>query len=212
MTTDRPVPRRHLIITGTGRTGTTFLVQLMTALGMDTGFSEPSQGVYEVCRAGMEWDLRAPDCPYVVKDPRLCHTLDEIVREGLATIDHAIVPIRELYSAAESRRFVTAQSGAPPGGVAGGVWLTDAPEQQESVLAVQFYELFHTLARHDIDTTILHFPRLATDPDYLFRKLSPVLPGIDAERFLKAFEAVVRPEWIHDFEAARQPVDSGGRG
>lgn len=209
MAAERPMPRRHLIISGTGRAGTTLLVQLMTALGMDTGFSDTSSNIYEVCRAGMEWDLRDPRCPYVVKDPQLCHNLDAILRDGLATIDRAIVPIRDLYSAAESRRSVTARAGAPPGGVAGGLWLTDAPEQQETILTGQLYELFLTLARHDIQTTILYFPRLATDPRYLFRKLSPALPGIDAERFFKAFTDVVRPEWIHDFEAVRRPAEPG---
>lgn len=33
---ERP-PRRHVVITGTGRTGTTFLVALFTHLGLDTG-------------------------------------------------------------------------------------------------------------------------------------------------------------------------------
>lgn len=207
MTNERPMRRRHLIITGTGRAGTTLLVQLMTALGMDTGFSDTSSDIYEVCRAGMERDLRDPRCPYVVKDPKLCHNLDAILREGLATIDRAIVPIRDLYSAAESRRSVTARAGAPPGGVAGGLWLTSAPEQQESILAGQLYELFLTLARHDIQTTILYFPRLATDPRYLYRKLSPVLPGIDAERFFKAFADVIRPDWIHDFDTNRGPAE-----
>jgi hypothetical protein len=30
--------KRHILISGTGRAGTTFLVQLFTALGFDTGF------------------------------------------------------------------------------------------------------------------------------------------------------------------------------
>ena len=32
------VQRRHLVITGVGRSGTTFLVELLTGLGLDTGF------------------------------------------------------------------------------------------------------------------------------------------------------------------------------
>ena len=33
--------KRHLIISGTGRAGTTFLVQLLTVLKRDTGFASP---------------------------------------------------------------------------------------------------------------------------------------------------------------------------
>ena len=32
------VPRRHLVTTGVGRSGTTYLVELPTRLGLDTGF------------------------------------------------------------------------------------------------------------------------------------------------------------------------------
>lgn len=196
------MPRRHLIITGTGRAGTTFLVQLMTALGMDTGFADISSGVFANCNAGMEWDLRDPACPYVVKDPRLCHKLDAILREGIAAVDHAIVPMRDLHSAAASRRAVTANAGVPGAdAVAGGLWLTDKPDEQEVVLAAQFYELAYTLARHDIPTTMLLFPRFVSDHAYLYRKLAPVLPGIDAARFRAAFDLAARPELVHDFEA-----------
>ncbi len=33
-------PRHHVVITGTGRTETTFLVELFTHLGLETGFSK----------------------------------------------------------------------------------------------------------------------------------------------------------------------------
>jgi hypothetical protein len=195
------MPRRHLIITGTGRAGTTLLVQLMTTLGMNTGFEDTSSGVFAHCQAGMERDLRDPDCPYVVKDPRLCYRLDAILRDGIAAIDHAIVPVRDLYSAAESRRAVSAKAGVRGAdAVAGGLWLTSAPDEQEAVLAAQFYRLMDTLTRYDVPTTLLQFPRFVSDPDYLFRKLSPVLPDIGAVRFRTAFNQVVRPDLVHDFE------------
>jgi hypothetical protein len=48
--------------------------------------------------------------------------------------------------------------------------------------------------------TLLLFPRLARDPDYLYGRLKPLLPSIDAHTFRRAFEAVSRPELIHDFD------------
>jgi hypothetical protein len=68
------------------------------------------------------------------------------------------------------------------------------------VLAAQFYRLMDTLTRYDVPTTLLQFPRFVSDPDYLFRKLSPVLPDIGAVRFRTAFNQVVRPDLVHDFE------------
>jgi hypothetical protein len=58
----------------------------------------------------MEWDLRRPDAPYIIKSPWLCDYLDEALDSGEYIIDHAIIPMRDLYSAAysaaESRRDV----------------------------------------------------------------------------------------------------------
>lgn len=194
--------KHHLIISGTGRAGTTFLVQLLTELGMDTGFPDPSSGLYANCNAGMELDICDPNAPYIIKTPVLCDYLDAVVRDGVV-IDHAIVPVRDLYAAAESRRAVSrkADSSSGGGGVPGGLWDTDTPEQQEAVLAVHFHTLIETLTKHEIPTTLLHFPRFIHDPDYLYAKIGFVLTGIGHERFLEAFRAVARPELVHDFPA-----------
>ncbi len=193
--------KHHVIISGTGRAGTTFLVQLLTELGLHTGFPDPVSSVFANCNAGMEWDIRRPDAPYIVKNPRLCDSLDALVRDGGIVIDRAIIPVRNLYAAAESRRDVTRRAGHTLSGgeIPGGLWQTDDPVQQEHSLAVQFHELLHTIAKHDIPVTLLYFPRFVHDPLYLFEKLACVLSGTTYERFLEGFGRVVRPELVHDF-------------
>jgi hypothetical protein len=57
----------------------------------------------------------------------------------------------------------------------------------------------YELARHDVPLTLLVFPRLAREGEYLYRRLAPALPGVSREAFLGAFAAVARPEVIHDF-------------
>lgn len=186
--------RHHIIISGTGRAGTTFLVQLLTALGMDTGFDDITSGVMENCNAGMETDIRAADAPYLIKSPWLCDYLSEVKD---VVIDHAIVPIRDLYSAAESRRDVTRRNPFP--NAPGGLWHTKQPEEQEAVLSIQLYKLLSVIAERDIPMTLLHFPRLVHDPAYLLEKLSFLnIPPGDFER---AFLEVARPELIHQFKA-----------
>src|SRR5688572_24304601 len=101
------MPRHHIIISGTGRSGTTFLVQLFTSLGLDTGFPDPTSAVLANCNGGMEWNIRDPNAPYIVKSPWLCDSLDEILEQGDVVVDHALIPVRELYAAAESRRDVS---------------------------------------------------------------------------------------------------------
>ena len=195
--------RRHVIISGTGRAGTTFLVQLCTALGLDTGYQSLPANLFDNCNAGMEHDLRDPAAPYIIKNPWLCDSLDDVVREGQVEIVRAIVPIRDLFAAAESRRDVERRSVSrfAPGQVPGGLWHVSSPEDQENVLARQLYKLLHVVARYDIPLTLLDFPRIAIDPDYLYEKLAFLWEGIERDRFWVAFDAVAAPELIHDFRS-----------
>src|SRR5262245_45403961 len=120
---NRSTQRRHLLITGTGRAGTTFLVQLLGRLGLDIGFADPDGEIAPHCNAGLEWNLSDPNAPYVVKNPRLCDDLAGVLAAGGVAIDHVVIPIRDLHEAAESRRDVVRRVGAAPGErVIGGVW------------------------------------------------------------------------------------------
>lgn len=197
--------KHHLVITGTGRAGTTFLIQLYTLLGLPTGFSSPSEAIYENCNAGMERDIQRADAPYILKSPQLCDYLDELLERGDIVVDHAIVPVRDLYSAAESRRAVNRRSDPSlythQSGIPGGLWHTTSPEHQETALTTQLYKLVFTLAKRDIPTTLLHFPRFIHDPEYLYAKLRETLIGIEYERFLTAFRQVAHPELVHEFVA-----------
>jgi len=100
--------KSHVIITGTGRNGTTFLVELLTNLGFDTGFSvnDIVSKKHKVARAGLEHDLRRENCPFIVKGFFL---EEELNRDDIA-IQHVFIPVRDLYAAAESRRYVTRDS------------------------------------------------------------------------------------------------------
>jgi hypothetical protein len=44
--------QHDVIISGTGRTGTTLLLQLSSKLGRDTGFTSSDDHVYQTCNVG----------------------------------------------------------------------------------------------------------------------------------------------------------------
>lgn len=178
------MPRHHIIISGTGRAGTTFLMQLFTALGFDTGFKDTASGVFANCNAGMELEIRDPKAPYVIKGPYLCDQLDSVLEGGDVIIDQAIVPMRDLFSAAKE--------------IPGGLW-DSQPENQEAILTAKFYKLLHVLAKRDIPTTLLYFPRFIHEPDYLYERINLAAKKISRRKFLKVFEKVARPELIHEF-------------
>jgi len=191
----------HILISGTGRAGTTFLVQLLTELGLDTGFSSSSSGIHPNCQAGME---HSGDCllngtaPYVVKSPGLSEKLELVLESTDVKIDLLIISVRDLFSAAESRRRVSAIAKNPkaPGGLSG----TKKPGRQEAVLAEKFYRLVYTAVKHQVPTVYVYFPRIVKDPEYLYESIRPALLDTEYPAFLRAFEKVSRPELVHRFE------------
>lgn len=199
--------RRHIIISGTGRAGTTFLVQLLTQLGLDTGFPK-DQAIDTNSRAGMELDLRDSHSPYIVKSPWICDYLDELLEGGEVVVEHAIIPVRDLYAAAQSRRHVASVAPENPAGVPGGLWHTSNPEDQEAILTGQLYKLIYALARHDVPVSLLLFPRFIHDPEYLFSKLKFLLGDIEYNAFRNAFQAVSRPDFVHDFKSSNDTSPS----
>lgn len=204
--TPRPTaPVHKIVITGTGRAGTTFLVQLLTKLGLDTGYTSETlqRDYFNHCSAGLEHDLEHPEAPLIVKSPLLCESLPGIMERRTIVIDHAIIPMRALDDAANSRIRVGGEGETP-----GGLWGTGQAEQQKAVLAEKFHQLIHTLTVHDIPHTFLNFPQFARDADYTFRKLSWLFPHVSREDFIATFRSTARPDLIHNF-GSRPPENRG---
>jgi len=207
-------PRRHCVISGTGRAGTSFLVHLLTELGLDTGFkpgaiTETSGHMDPVALAGLEHDIRRAPAPYIVKSPHLCDYIDTLADDPNIQIDHAIVPIRDLDGAALSRLRVQQQHpqrrlGRSPGGL----WDARTLDEQRQVLAQKQYRLLFHLAQMDVPVTLLHFPRCAVDWRYL--KLTAVFALDQSEaQFRAVFDAVSRPERIDRAAVAPRPSANG---
>ncbi len=205
----------HILIGGTGRAGTTLLVQWFTALGFDTGFSlsRALTGVDSVARAGLEHSYRGTReagrrLPYVAKSPYYGANLHDDLANGALTVRHCIVPVRELAAAAESRRHVSRLAVASGksledkqrGGVVGGA---KGFHRQERLLAVQFHRLVHTMLVFDVPIHLLKFPEFARGEQDLFAALQPIMVehGVTREESDEALRQVLRPEFINEFPA-----------
>lgn len=210
--------RRHVVITGIGRCGTTFLVELLTRLGLDTGFSESELVAkkHTEARAGLEKDVRDEDAPYVVKSPLFCNYAEKVFMRDDIIIDHIFIPMRNLAAAAESRRYVTKLYYSKlrlmeklkykltrhiefPGGL----WHTGSLRtgRQEKVLLMRLYDLLLPASDTNVPITLMRYPRITNDWFYLFKKLQPILRDIDADSFKAIYDSVVRPELVHDFSS-----------
>lgn len=192
-----------IVIAGTGRAGTTLLVQVLSDLGLDTGF-DPSAPIDPRVSAGLERSLVGPDVPRIVKSPHLSRTLGALLDDGAVRVDHVIIPIRALDVAAASRIRNTKYGSDLH--TWGGLLGTNRATRQPDALALMLADLLFTIARYDLDHTLLLFPRFATDSTYLHEKLSFLAPEITADRWQAALSDRANPGLIHE-----RPLSAGER-
>ena len=198
--------KRHILICGTGRAGTTLLVRILAEAGLDTGFDQADFETAEsnIGRAGLETGINrktADALPTVVKSPWVVNALPELLSERWIEIGLAIVPVRELWAAAESRRQVHAralEAGIKPRRAPGGLWKTRNPDRQEEALALQFYKTVQPLVAARVPIAFLSFPQFAGDREYFLDTLAPPLDGFGVTRdaLEKAHAAQSQPELI----------------
>lgn len=195
-------PAGKIVITGTGRAGTTLLVQILDDLGLDTGLAEGKLSPYApTARAGLECRVDEPDAPAVVKDMTLGFRIREILEAGEVRIRHVILPDRRLDVAAASRIRAAAYGKRPfrRGALTGTMRATE----QQQILARMRADILDALDDFEIPHTLLEFPRFATDAAYTHEMLAPILPEATVDDVRRALERCVRPELIHDAPLTR---------
>lgn len=197
--------RHHVLITGTGRAGTSFLVQLLTNLGLNTGYATDNFALDPIAHAGLEFDARNANAPYIVKSPWICDYIEDLLQDVSVRIDHVLIPVRNFEAAAASRAHVQKintgiEDGSMP--VPGGLWHTEKASDQVGVLQERFTRLVEQLVRSDVEMTFIWYPRLTQDAAYLRSKLANALPMPDEKTFEEVFTRTIRPEWVHQFGAA----------
>lgn len=194
---------KHSVITGTGRSGTSFIVELLTRLGVDTGFdaSNIQKHKYADAEAGMEINLlNLVNPPYLVKDPSFTEYFSKVIEREDLLLEHVFVVLRDLKAAAGSRKHVeerTDKSLYKAGGLPGGFSGAENVEEQEQVLLTRIFELSLQLASTDCQVTLLSYPLLVENPEYLYEKLTPLLNGIGKSKFLEIFHIIVDKKKVH---------------
>jgi hypothetical protein len=191
------VAEPKIVITGTGRAGTTVLVRILDALGLDTGIDSGKLLPYMPgVRAGLECRVDDPDAPTVVKDMTLGFRMREILESDEVSIAHVLIPTRQLDVAVASR-VRAADYGRLPfrrGALTGTLHATE----QEQVLVRMRDEILGALDDYEVPYTTLEFPRFATDAAYAREKLAPVVPDASVSDVQSALDRCVRPELIHE--------------
>ena len=191
-----------IVITGTGRCGTSFLMHLFTALGFNTGYSL-DECVWHLkrskCDGGIEHSIGTKlfDKSDIVKNPLWFYKPESLDFD----IDYLIVPIRSLMSVAKSRDRNNGY---------GGFWMgaDDITGQIKIDSSALSYFIEHMVLK-DLQVIFLDFPRIAKDDEYLYSKLinllseesfkMPMFYGIDGYvgHFKKVFNEIADPEKVH---------------
>lgn len=178
--------RRHLVIAGTGRAGTSFLVRLLGDAGLDVG-DFPEDAWRPEIRAGLErrFDARQGRLPYVVKDPWLWTYLDDVDPEAIHAL---VVPVRDLTQVAQSRlrnewRGVPIEFAGTEtfGRVAGGAVYDLSVRCQEDMAARGFYRLVEWAVAADVRLVLLSFSAMMADPSYVPSRLDFLDDDVRAE-------------------------------
>lgn len=196
----KPSDEPRVVIVGLGRAGTTFLMQLLTRLGYDTGAEPYNEPYHQDVRAGFELLLTKNDgnldkdvlirTPQVIKAPALSVYLNQVVDEKDITIKHLICPIREIRETAQSREDVG---------------LFYLREHQSIPMDVRIPNLFSVLGKivevatlENIPLTPIAFPRMVEDPRYLYeclfkdKDIFNMKPGY--QKFKKVYDKLANPK------------------
>jgi hypothetical protein len=202
---------RHLVIAGTGRSGTSFLVRYLTALGLDTTLARKGDaaGWDSEANAGLENMMLDPcdrNLPYVIKSPWISEYVEQMLTEKRLKIDAFIVPVRDLVEAATSRVVLERRaihqhnpwmaeeldrSWETFGHTPGGLVYSLNPLDQARLLAVQFHRLVLKVAEAGIPLVFPVFPKIAMDWEYLHKCLQSVLPAQITEEMARSAHASV---------------------
>ena len=173
-----------ILITGTGRCGTTFLIKIFSFLGFNTGYDRNNYklSISSNCNSGMERSYK--DNYYIIKNPTFMMDIANISKDTSIKIKNVIIPIRDLKISAKSRVKHEKQNG--------GLW-----NAIDELSQIEFYKniltnYIITSTKYDINTIFIDFDKMINDKIYLFNKLKNILDerNIDLEIFSNVYDEV----------------------
>lgn len=173
-----------ILVSGTGRCGTTFLIKLFSFLEFNTGFNRNNykQFIFSNCNSGMERDYT--DNYYILKSPGFIENIEKIIKNQSIKVKTMIIPIRNFDEAALSR--------VKNGNNAGGLWCATDTDSQLHHYNKIMSKYVYFMTKYEINTIFLDFEKMVNDSTYLFNKLETILieKNIDYNTFISVYDEV----------------------
>lgn len=172
-----------ILITGTGRCGTTFLIKIFSFLGFDTGFNinNYKEYIFSNCNSGMEKQYKANH--YILKSPTFLADKEKIVKDKKnITIKTVIIPLRDLDASAQSR---VNHKNKP-----GGLWNANDKLSQINYYKDIISNYIIISTKYDLNTIFIDFDKMINNKQYLFNKLKNILDekNINFKKFSDIYE------------------------
>lgn len=180
-----------IVITGTGRCGTSFLMHLFTELGLNTGYTlDECEWHLErsKCNGGIEHSVGTElfNKSDIVKNPIWMYK-PELLEFDIKCI---IVPLRNIMDVANSRDRVNS-------GQYGGFWQgAKSREQQLRIDSEAFYDFIEYTVKKDLKVIFLDFPRIVRDPEYLYDKIGDKI-GVCTKPWNLSFNKIANIDKVH---------------
>ena len=164
-----------IIVTGPGHCGTTYFMKLLSELGFDTGFDAAGPSAQRLANDknpwhGFEWPIRGKhavkeNMPRIIKSPKICMDLMGRAAVWDWNIEHVYILLRDYKDIANHRW--TYKHPTKTGGIRD---LAEAEHKQanETKAAMWVGNIVYTVVSENIPYTFLMFPRIVTDPYYLW--------------------------------------------
>jgi hypothetical protein len=173
-----------IAIAGPGRSGTSLLVRLLDKFGFTTPSKDGNWS--EEAQAGLESRIGSDMGYEVDKDPWAYEYIERIDREVLKSYDALVVPIRDLEHASISRFVMERLHRAKCydqdywmwdswASVPGGAITRSTVDSIASALSIGLWQLLEKASLAGIQPIILHFPRFASDFEYFWYMLGPII-------------------------------------
>lgn len=202
--------REKIIISGPGKCGTTYIMYLLSELGLDTGWTseQAAEDKAKYPDFFMEWRIdpeSSSNKPYILKMPMFSRWLKDAAEFWKWDVKHVFSCVRNSKDVASSI-FIYEQDHSPAEGAERVPFLKAKDEitEEETKLYLSIDaasctgDLMYQAALMDVPVTTLLFPRMVTDPWYLYTKLVPVLHEVGPyDRFLMGFNKVADIKKVH---------------
>ena len=158
---------KKVLITGSGRSGTSFLMLIYSYLKQGTGWGDNAHTtLYKNCKSGLE-DVKGLDSSNrIIKSPKFLRQLGKFYdKNKKIDILDIIIPVRNLEDVAKSRERHGNQAGG---------WQNSAIKDKESQIKYvnESYSMFlSTAAKYELPFTLIDFQKMVNDSKYLYRKI-----------------------------------------